>query len=120
MQTKVYAEQFRDQLKKYEQMQEWKAHYEKITIEERALRNLDVIDKVNVLAEIHFKDVALAAEPHTIPGAPIVAPGVAPMPTNIPNPARQTLLNEKSLLEQELRRINTEIGTQTRVITTLQ
>jgi hypothetical protein len=67
------------------------------------LQDLNAIDKANIVNEIALKDAAIAAEPH-----------------NIPNPARQTLVNERSLLTQELSRINGEISQQSRAITTLR
>ena len=120
MQTKAYYEQFHDQLKKYEQMQEWWEHDAKIKLEEQKLQDLNAIDKANIVNEIALKDAAIAAEPHNIPGAPMAVPGAAPIPTQIPNPARQTLVNERSLLTQELSRINGEISQQSRAITTLR
>ena len=120
MQTKAYYEQFHDQLKKYEQMQEWWEHDAKIKLEEQKLHDLNAIDKANIVNEIALKDAAIAAEPHNIPGAPMAVPGAAPIPTQIPNPARQTLVNERSLLTQELSRINGEISQQSRAITTLR
>ena len=120
MQTKAYYEQFHDQLKKYEQMQEWWEHDAKIKLEEQKLQDLNAIDKANIVNEIALKDAAIAAEPHNIPGAPMAVPGAAPIPTQIPNPARQTLVNERSLLTQELSRINGEISQQSRAITSLR